>query len=141
MTERTWEITDQNGNKPSPEAMAKHIRKICIIESIQVVPHSSGRAWRRRRKIGLKPIKSEITYAVALHEIGHLLGPRQSGVRLDKEVGAWEWAKGNALVWTWPMEEAMRRRLQSYLSWARRSKQAKAPSIEHPIYAMAVGHD
>ncbi len=118
---------------------ATHIARICKIEDIAVQSHSrGGRASRRKRIIWVRPVKTAITYAVAMHEIGHILGPRQSGNRLDKEVGAWEWAKANATEWTAAMDATMQRSLRSYLAWAERSKQAKRPGADHPIHAMAL---
>ena len=116
---------------------AAHIDRICKIESISIESHSTGgRAYRRSRRIKIRPVKTAITYAVALHEIGHILGPRQSGTRLDKEVGAWEWAEKNAIEWTAAMAAKRAKSLQSYLKWAARSSQAKQPSADHPIHAM-----
>lgn len=121
----------------SPDQMAAHVRKVCIVESIEVTSHSrGGRAWRKKRRIAIRPVKSAITYSVALHEIGHILGPRQSGTRLDKEVGAWEWARANAIEWTDAMEKTMQDSLQSYLKWAARSRQAKRAEADHPIHSM-----
>lgn len=117
---------------------AKHIERVCKIEDIEVISHSrGGRAWRKSRRIAIRPVKTAITYAVALHEIGHILGPRQSGTRLDKEVGAWEWAKANAIEWSEPMDATMRRLLRTYIAWSERSKQAKRPTPDHPIHALA----
>src|SRR5215510_2202843 len=51
------------------------------------------------------PINSVISYAVALHEIGHIRGRFQrSSHSLVREQGAWAWARQNALVWTDRME-------------------------------------
>jgi hypothetical protein len=117
---------------------AAHIARICKIESIDVEGHSTGgRAYRRSRRIKIKTVKTAITYAVALHEIGHILGPRQSGTRLDKEVGAWEWAERNALEWTPAMSAKRAKCLQSYLAKVARSPRMKQPSADHPIHAMA----
>ncbi len=116
---------------------AAHIARICKVEDITVESHSrGGRAWRRQRRIKIRPVKSAITYAIALHEIGHILGPRQNGTRLDKEVGAWEWAKANAIGWNDGMEEAMRSRLGWYLRKVRRSPHMKQAAPDHPIHAM-----
>lgn len=116
---------------------AAHIARICRIEDIEVATHSSGgRAWRRKRKIAIRAVKTAVTYAVALHEIGHILGPRQNSTRLDKEVGAWEWAEQHALEWTPAMAEKRAKCLQSYLAKAARSPRMKQPSADHPIYAM-----
>lgn len=105
---------------------AAHVARICKIEDIEVVSHSSG------------PVKTAITYAVAMHEIGHILGPHQTGknTRLDKEVGAWEWAQQHAIEWTDAMTATRARLLKTYLDWAARSKQAKRPTSDHPIHTM-----
>ena len=117
---------------------AEHIARICKIEDIEVGSHSSGgRAYRRQRRIKIRPVKTAVTYAIALHEIGHILGPRQSSTRLDKEVGAWEWAQANALDWTDAMGATRAKCLQSYLAKAARSSRMKQPSADHPIHAMA----
>mgnify|MGYP007079508835 CR=1 FL=1 len=50
-----------------------HVRELCLTHRITVISHRSGRAWRKRRVIGIRPVKSSVTYAVALHEIGHIL--------------------------------------------------------------------
>lgn len=116
---------------------AAHIARICKIEGISIESHSTGgRAYRKRRLIKIRPVKTAITYAVALHEIGHILGARQSGTRMDKEVGAWEWAEKNALEWTPTMSATRAKALRSYLTWAARSKQAKKPDAAHPVHAM-----
>lgn len=118
---------------------AEHITRICKIEDIEVVSHSScGRAWRKKRRIAIRQVKTAITYAVALHEIGHILGPRQTGknTRLDKEVGAWEWAQQSAIEWTDVMDKQRSKSLRSYLAWSERSKQAKRLTNDHPIHAL-----
>lgn len=50
-----------------------------------------GRAIRSRRLVRLSPVRGEVSYLVALHEIGHVLGSNPP-LRLDQEVAAWEWA-------------------------------------------------
>lgn len=117
--------------------LAEHIERICKIEDIQIASHThGGRAFRRNRLIKIRPVKSEITYAVAMHEIGHILGPRQSGTRIDKEVGAWEWAIKHAHRWTPPMSRKMRSCLQSYLAKIERSPHMRKPSPDHPVFAL-----
>ena len=103
-----------------------HIETLCREQGVSRGNHSrGGRAWRRKRHIDIREVKSAITYAVALHELGHILGPRQSGVRIEKELGAWEWAVDNALEWTPVMARKAVRSLESYLAWARRHKTAR----------------
>jgi hypothetical protein len=55
------------------------------------------------RTLTLHKIKSETAYAVALHEIGHLRDGRVDDILIE-ERRAWEWARGNALVWTPTMQ-------------------------------------
>ena len=99
-----------------------HIFLIASENNIEIAGHSSGgRAYRRSRRVKIRPVKSPVTYAVALHEFGHVLG-RNSGRRVDKEVQAWEWAKANALVWTRRMNDTKRDALQSYVKWAERKQ-------------------
>jgi len=116
---------------------AEHIATICAQHEIVIGSHTSGgRAFRKSRRIKIRPVKSAVTYAIALHEIGHILGKRQSGNRIDKEVGAWEWAKTNAIEWTPVMTKTMTRCLSSYLRWTQRSKRAVKPESGHPVYAL-----
>ena len=50
-------------------------------------------------------IKSAISYAVAMHELGQIKGRYQrSRHQIVRERWAWEWAKRNAMVWTPRME-------------------------------------
>jgi hypothetical protein len=118
--------------------MAIHVRVICTENGIVIGSHSrGGRAFRKEHRVDIRPVKSAVTYAIALHEIGHILGPWQSRSRIDSECGAWLWAHENALVWTKPMETKMQRSLRSYVNWARRHKTATKPDCSHPIMEMA----
>lgn len=100
---------------------AGHVEFLLTTHSIAVEwrATSGGRAWRRNRKVRIAPIKTAISYAVALHEIGHVLG-RNPPARLDKEAAAWDWARKHALTWTPVMEKKMQRCLDSYARWAKR---------------------
>ena len=52
-------------------------------------------------RIFVPPIRSISSYAVAMHEIGHVVGRHgQSKNKLVRERWAWKWAKDNALVWS-----------------------------------------
>lgn len=103
------------------EQMARHIECLAKEYSITIISHSrGGRAWRVTRKVAIRPVKSEITYAVALHEIGHCLGKDQRKGRLCAEAGAWLWAKENAdpKLWGKRATEEMKKSLGGYLKWA-----------------------
>jgi hypothetical protein len=117
--------------------MRRHVETICRDEGIRVLPHSrGGRASREHRIIAIRPVKSAITYAVALHELGHVLGPWQSQPRLHAEAGAWKWAKEVAHVWTPVMEEKMSRSLHTYVLWAERRRGVKMPDEGHEFWAL-----
>ncbi len=103
---------------------AAHVARIADKHGIKISGHSSGgRAWRLLRKIKIRPIKSAVTYAIAMHELGHVLG-KQQGRRIDKEVQAWEWAEAHALFWTKIMVENQRKCLRSYRAWAERKQES-----------------
>jgi hypothetical protein len=89
-------------------------------------------------KVYIPVIRSSISYAVALHEIGHIKGRFQSSKnritkevrtwkighakgrflwsknRITKEVWAWKRAEKNAMVWTPTMEKKKCECLRSY---------------------------
>jgi hypothetical protein len=64
------------------------------------------------------PITEETTYAVALHELGHLVAPlgalrtrasaHNVNLRCDEEEAAWAWARRMAIEWTPVMESVAR---------------------------------
>jgi hypothetical protein len=69
-------------------------------------------------EIRIPPIKSAISYAAALHEIGHIQGRYQTSRHsLVRELAAWRWARQQALAWT----PAMERMCASSLAWAARN--------------------
>jgi hypothetical protein len=65
-------------------------------------------------EVRFQPIKSAVTYATALHEIGHILGRHQLSKKvMVRKKAAWGWAEGNAIVWTPPMA----RKRDECLAW------------------------
>lgn len=57
----------------------------------------------------------DVTYAICLHEIGHLLGRhRTSKKTIVRERDAWRFAKARAIHWTSAMEAEMRSSLKWY---------------------------
>jgi hypothetical protein len=91
---------------------------------------TSARAWRKTRRVRLERIQGPSTYAMALHEIGHVVGP-QGGRRLEKEAQAWRWAQENAIEWTEGMGRLASRCIESYLEWCERKKGAWIPPKNH----------
>jgi hypothetical protein len=116
--------------------LKQHILDICRQQEIQVEWRRSSRggwAVHEFELISIPPIKSAITYAVALHEIGHVLGRHQrSRSRLVRERWAWDWARRHAITWTPAMERTMRRSLDRYeqRSWPPIQTTARASSVE-----------
>jgi Phage integrase family len=79
----------------------------------------SGQAKAIIENVFIPPIRSELSYATALHEIGHIFGRYQrSRSVMVRERWAWEWARANALVWTPRMERSARAALAWYRSRA-----------------------
>lgn len=115
---------------------AKHIHSLAQTHGVIVEiasPGYAGRAWRKAKKIKIAEVKTAVTYAVALHELGHVLG-KQSGNKLNKEWQAWEWAMANAVGWTEPMTRKMQRCLASYIRWCQRRRGAWIPPVGHPVW-------
>lgn len=75
------------------------------------------------------PIKDETQYAVALHELGHVLAPLgviddgelrdRAGrwrIKLDEETAAWDWAQHYALTWTPVMQSVREMTFATYVA-------------------------
>lgn len=92
-----------------------------------------GRGGERQRLIRIPPVRGQVSYFVALHEIGHLVGRGRSGTRLEKEAAAWRWALANSIVQ--PSDAARRsmgRRLRSYVRWAELRQHRRRPPLLPP---------
>jgi hypothetical protein len=114
-----------------------HIESLCVEHGITLeYGGKHGRAWRRTRKVRIPEVKSAVTYALALHEIGHIVGP-QKGLRIDKETQAWRWAEQNALEWTEQMMKKAARCIASYLRACERRKNMRVPPPDHDAWKIA----
>ena len=97
-----------------------HVVSLCKAHKIAITFGTRrGRAWRAARRVSVPHVRGAISYAVALHEIGHVLGKR-GRTRLDHEVHAWQWAEAHAHVWNAAMNAKRKRSLRSYVQWAKR---------------------
>jgi len=66
------------------------------------------------QEVWIPRVKSEISYASCLHEIGHIRGRYGwSKHKMVRERDAWRWAKAHALIWTARMESDR----QASLGW------------------------
>ena len=112
--------------------MEAHVEHLCDQYGIELVGSSArGRAirWRGGRlEISIPPIKGQVSYFIALHEIGHLVGRGRSAPRLESEANAWVWALQHAAVEpTAATRRSIVRRLEGYLAWARNRQYRRVP--------------
>ena len=134
-----------------PGTFDRHIDDLCNAYGIRRVD-GRGRAVvitvrnrdgsrERRLEIRIPPVRGQVSYFIALHEIGHLVGHGRSGRRLESEAAAWRFALSTALVApTDATRRRMGKRLRSYVIWAeRRSGRRQPPHIppaEDPFWAL-----
>lgn len=112
--------------------MEAHIVTVCSEHGIELSGSSQrGRAirWKGgRTAIAIPEIRGQVSYFVALHEIGHLIGPGRSAPRLESEANAWMWALANSRFEpTAATRRSISKRLNSYLLWARNRQHRKHP--------------
>ena len=91
-----------------PGTLDRHIDDLCAAHGISrvdgrgravviTVRHRDG-SRERRLEIRIPPVRGQVSYFIALHEIGHLVGHGRSGRRLESEAAAWRFALSTALV-------------------------------------------
>jgi hypothetical protein len=127
------------------DLMEAHVQELCREHDIELVGASSrGRAirWRGGKlEISIPPIRGQVSYFIALHEIGHLVGRGRSAPRLESEANAWLWALDHSIVEPTPATlRSISRRLRGYLDWARnrqyRRVPPRIPPREHPFWSL-----
>lgn len=125
--------------------MEAHVEELCDRYEIELTGSSArGRAirWRGGRlAISIPPIRGQVSYLIALHEIGHLVGPGRSAPRLEAEANAWLWAlEHSAVEPTQATRRSIVRRLDGYLAWARnrqyRRVPPRIPERDHAFWAL-----
>lgn len=111
---------------------AEHIDSLLAQHGIEVEwrDRTAARSWRKTRKVRLERVRGASTYALALHEIGHIVG-RQVGRRLDREAQAWRWAEENAIEWTDGMRRHAALLIGTYLRWCERRRGVWVPPKNH----------
>lgn len=123
-------------------AMAAHAADLAVAFNVRLITSPLLRpeeafAEVKRRAVFATTIVDETTYAVVLHEIGHLAAPTGSlvskgargsmNLQRVEEDAAWAWARHYALDWTPAME--------AVATWAEGTYQAPAPEPAKPIPA------
>jgi hypothetical protein len=122
------------GSRERAKLLRAHVRIICSLNGIKLIGHSKGYAAREERTVWIRTVKSDRTYAEAMHEIGHILGPWQKSSVLAEECGAWVWARKNALQWNDAMERHMVTCLGTYVTVAN-DNGTKLPGAGHPAWS------
>jgi hypothetical protein len=119
--------------------LTNHVERLCGEHGIQFVERKARGGWARKRDrtISVRPVKTERTYIIALHEIGHLIGPHRGGRRLEQEAAAWDFVIERSIVPLSPASYAfMLRCLESYLHRATFSRRAMViPEKGHRFWA------
>jgi hypothetical protein len=123
---------DQPRKRRGVELMEAHIEDLCRQHGIELVGSSArGRAirWRGGRlEISIPPIRGQVSYFIALHEIGHLVGKGRSAPRLESEANAWLFALEHTVVEPTPATlRSISKRLRGYLEWARNRQHRRVP--------------
>jgi hypothetical protein len=125
--------------------MNAHVERLCHEHGIELAGASSrGRAirWRGGRlEIAIPEIRGQVSYFIALHEIGHLVGRGRSAPRLEAEANAWLWALEHTIVEpTAATRRSISKRLRGYLAWAENRQYRKVPPRipprEHPFWRL-----
>lgn len=132
------------------KVLAKHIRDTARSNAVKIKKYVRLQGDPRtlqaysndeERWIEIPAVKSRVSYAIALHELGHILGPWQDRSLIEREAGAWKWARAHALVWSKAMDVTMHKGLQSYLDVALlesrnlSKKPIKLPDSDHYFWS------
>lgn len=101
--------------------MQEHAEQLAKAFDVRLIVHSALKpheacAIPHLRVVLAAPIVEHLTYAVVLHELGHLVAPvgaltdrpRTAKVQQAEEDAAWHWARHHALEWTPEMEALAR---------------------------------
>jgi hypothetical protein len=120
----------------SAPSFDRHVDELCELHGIVRLEGSRGRAevhrgnGRRTIAIRIPPVRGQVTYFVALHEIGHLVGRGRSGTRLEREAAAWRFALRESRVQpTDACRRRLGRRLRSYVTWAELRQHRRRPPV------------
>jgi hypothetical protein len=80
------------------EHLARHVRELADRHGVKIEHRGNGLACRSERWVTIPEVRGQVTYLLALHELGHVLMESEPALRVDQEVAAWEWAFDNSIV-------------------------------------------
>ncbi|HZS93238.1 MAG TPA: hypothetical protein VFA78_00435 [Chloroflexota bacterium] len=133
-----WNDAMTRGEMETATELAAHVATLCAQHDVRVEwIERSKRAWaiRKHRAVRIYPVINQKRYATALHEIGHIVGRRQSGRRIEQEWGAWEFALEASIVEFTPATYRMiHRALTSYILRYTHRKGAYLPPKGDPFW-------
>jgi hypothetical protein len=108
-----------------PADLERHVRLLAEHGNVELVISATRRprAFRaspsrgRRARAVVPPVRGQVSYFVALHELGHVLSRGNASLRqLEREADAWRFALGHSLVDPTPATaRSLLRSLESYL--------------------------
>jgi hypothetical protein len=102
---------------------------------------AGGRATPSLRMISIGAVSGVVSYYVALHEIGHVIGRGRSAPKLECEANAWQWAIDHAAVTPSPaVRNKIVRCLGSYHARhvrMSRSRYVRFPPAGHVFWKLA----
>ncbi len=137
-----------NSSEATADAMRAHIERLLAQHEIRhywIKGTAAADAYALRDsvfgdRIGIPRVRGELTYALALHEIGHILGAHQNSPDvMTREREAWRWARDNAIKWTPKMEHYAARLLLSYERWEQEARTREAELRAQLAASPAVG--
>jgi hypothetical protein len=105
--------------------LERHVRALAARGNVELVVSATRRprAFRaspsrgRRARVVVPPVRGQVSYLVALHELGHVLSRGNASMRqLEREADAWRFALRHTLVDPTPATaRSLLRSLESYL--------------------------
>lgn len=132
---------------PSIKQLEAHIRALARNGGVKLRWVLSSReclADYDKHSVLIMKVRSHHSYALALHELGHLLGPDQgsSKAQLCTEAGAWQWAQEQALVWGPAEQRTMVQGMKTYITDAVQSQERplcaalRLPLLTHHFWVL-----
>lgn len=123
-----------------------HLYQLTQTHDIRVMealgaPPEMNEAHPKLRRIVVAEINNDTSYALALHEMGHVVSPDGHGKShglcrkccqdpmymydlLTEEFAAWAWAREQAIEWTVGMEQTEKYCIMSYLEQLKKARES-----------------
>lgn len=108
------------------KVMKDHADRLAVTHNVRIVYTAMDMRYScancEGREVYVPTIDSSSTYAVVMHELGHVIAPgagryhanMTAEAKLGTEQLAWQWARQNAICWNQDMTDTMRFGLGGY---------------------------